>query len=62
MAAWPAVPTPISFTFSSLFAAHLAVAGTSLGVRVWVAASSGDDIVVHYDAPTVRSSVQLNSQ
>jgi hypothetical protein len=62
MAAWPAVPTPISFTFSNLFSAQAAAAGLSLGVRVWVAASSGDDIVVHYDAPTVRSSVQINSQ
>jgi len=39
-----------------------AAAGLSLGVRVWVAASSGDDVVVQYDAPTVRSSVQINSQ
>jgi hypothetical protein len=62
IAAWPAVPTPISFTFSNLFSAQAAAAGLSLGVRVWVAASSGDDIVVHYDAPTVRSSVQINSQ
>jgi prepilin-type N-terminal cleavage/methylation domain-containing protein len=59
---WPAVPTPISFTFAGAFAAQAAVAGTSLGVRIWVAASSGDDIVVQYDAPTVRSSVQINSQ
>jgi Tfp pilus assembly protein PilE len=62
MAAWPAVPTPISFTFNNLFAAQAAAAGTSLAVRVWVAASSGDDIVVQYDAPTARSSVQINSQ
>ena len=61
LVAWPAVPTPISFTFSSLFGAQAAVAGVSLGVRVWVAASSGDDIVVQYDAPTVRSSIQINS-
>jgi hypothetical protein len=62
MAAWPAIPTPISFTFQNLFSAQAAAAGLSLGVRVWVAASSGDDIVVQYDAPTVRSSVQINSQ
>jgi hypothetical protein len=62
MAAWPAVPTPVSFTFSNLFSAQAAAAGLSLGVRVWVAASSGDDVVVQYDAPTVRSSIQINSQ
>lgn len=62
LAAWPAVPTPVSFTFNNLFSAQAAAAGLSLGVRVWVAASSGDDIVLHYDAPTVRSSVQINSQ
>ena len=62
MAAWPAVPTPISFTFSNLFSAQAAAAGLSLGVRVWVAASSGDDIVAQYDAPTVRSSLQIDSQ
>jgi hypothetical protein len=62
MAAWPAVPTPVSFTFTNLFSAQAAAAGVSLGVRVWLSASSGDDIVLHYDAPTVRSSVQINSQ
>jgi hypothetical protein len=62
MAAWPAVPTPISFAFENLFSAQAAAAGLSLGVRVWVAGSSNDDIVVQYDAPTVRSSVQINSQ
>jgi hypothetical protein len=62
MAAWPAVPTPISFTFTNLFSAQAAAAGLSLGVRVWLAASSGDDVVLQYDAPTVRSSIQINSQ
>jgi hypothetical protein len=59
---WPAAPTPLSFTFNYMSAARLAAAGASLGVRIWVTASSGDDIVAHYDAPSVSSRVQINSQ
>jgi hypothetical protein len=62
MAQWPAVPTPVSFTFNYLSSARLVAAGTSLAVRVWLTAGSGDDIVAQYDAPTVASSVQINSQ
>ncbi|MGI8863360.1 MAG: hypothetical protein ACR2JH_03000, partial [Solirubrobacteraceae bacterium] len=62
VAQWPAVPTPLSFTFNYMAAARLAAAGTSIGVRLWVTTGSGDDIVVQYDAPTVASSVEINSQ
>jgi Tfp pilus assembly protein PilV len=61
-AQWPAVPSPLSFTFNYMTAAKLAAAGTSIGIRVWVTASSGDDIVLQYDAPSVASNVQINSE
>jgi hypothetical protein len=67
-ASWPAVPTPLQFTFSNLFSAQAAAAGSSLAVRIWVTASgtcggcSGDDLVVQYDAGSAQSSLQLDSQ
>ena len=62
MTQWPGTSTPISFVFNNVFADQIAAAGVSLGVRVWVAASSGDDLVVQYDSPMTSSSVQINSQ
>jgi hypothetical protein len=60
--AWPGALTPVSLTFSNLFSAHTVPAGDSIAVRIWFTSASGDDVVVQYDAPTVRSSVQINSQ
>ncbi|GAC1438157.1 MAG: hypothetical protein NVSMB51_13550 [Solirubrobacteraceae bacterium] len=63
-AAWPGVPTPVSFGFNYLAAAttQLVAAGTRIGVRVWVAASSSSDVTLIYDNAQFASQIQLNTQ
>ncbi|MFL5846978.1 MAG: type II secretion system protein [Solirubrobacteraceae bacterium] len=63
VAEWPAAPTPISFSFDFVTGGTVSVsAGYRIGVRVWVAASSGADLVLLYDHPERASVLQLNSQ
>jgi hypothetical protein len=61
---WPGTLTPLSFTFSYMTTATTVPAGDSIAVRVWFTstATSGDDVVLQYDAPAVASYVDLNSQ
>lgn len=59
---WPATVTPVSFPFQYMSTARAVSAGTSLGVRVWLTSTSGDDVVVQYDAPSLASGVEIDSQ
>jgi prepilin-type N-terminal cleavage/methylation domain-containing protein len=59
LAAWPAVTTPVSFTFSLPGTGLSVAAGKRLGIQTWVAASSAADVVVAYDHPTLQSVLQL---
>jgi prepilin-type N-terminal cleavage/methylation domain-containing protein len=59
---WPASETPVAFSFNYSALANSIPAGDSIGVRIWVTHNSGDDIVVHYDAPNASSGVELDSQ
>lgn len=60
LGAWPAVTTPVSFTFGLPGAGLDVPAGRRIGVRVWVAAASAADVVLAYDHPTLASTLQLN--
>ncbi|WP_320671747.1 prepilin-type N-terminal cleavage/methylation domain-containing protein [Patulibacter defluvii] len=59
LAAWPGVTTPVSFGFDLAGDDLRIPAGQRLGVQLWVAGSSADDLLVAYDHPTVPSSLQL---
>jgi prepilin-type N-terminal cleavage/methylation domain-containing protein len=62
VAEWPTAPTPISFSFDFVTGGTINVsAGQRIGVRVWVAASSGADVALLYDHPDHPSVLQLNS-
>lgn len=62
VAEWPPAPTPLSFSFDFVTGGTISVAsGQRIGVRVWVAASSGADLVLLYDHPEYPSVLQLNS-
>lgn len=60
LAAWPAVMTPVSFSFDLPGSSLLVAAGRRLAARVWLAASSASDVVVAYDHPTLQSALQVN--
>jgi type II secretory pathway pseudopilin PulG len=63
MAEWPSETTPVSFSFDFLTSGTTTVlAGQRIGVRLWVAGTSGADIAAIYDHPASASVVQLNSQ
>jgi prepilin-type N-terminal cleavage/methylation domain-containing protein len=62
MTQWPTVPTALSFTFEYMSVAKEAAQGSSIAVRVWPTAGSGEGIAIQYDAPSVASSVQINSE
>ncbi|WP_157260610.1 prepilin-type N-terminal cleavage/methylation domain-containing protein [Patulibacter minatonensis] len=60
LSAWPAVMTPVSFSFSVPGADLVVAAGKRVAVRVWLAASSASDVVIAYDHPSIQSVLQLN--
>jgi prepilin-type N-terminal cleavage/methylation domain-containing protein len=62
MTPWPTVPTALSFTFEYMLVAKEAAQGSSIAVWVWPTAGPGEGIVIQYDAPSVASSVQINSE
>ena len=55
---WPTQPTRVSFQFRT--SNYTIPAGARIGVRIWVADSSGRDIAVIYDHPPYPAHVQLN--
>jgi prepilin-type N-terminal cleavage/methylation domain-containing protein len=63
-AAFPSVPTPVTFNFNFLGAGttHLVAAGNRIGLRVWIAASSADDVTLLYDHPNFATELELNAQ
>jgi prepilin-type N-terminal cleavage/methylation domain-containing protein len=57
---WPAEVQPLSFDVDLGLADSDAVpAGKRIGLRLWVAGSSSDDVVVIYDHPNHQSSLSL---
>lgn len=60
LAAWPAVMTPVSFSFALPGSTLAVAAGRRLAARVWLAASSASDVVIAYDHPTLQSALQVN--
>lgn len=60
LAAWPAVMTPVSFSFDLPGTGLTVGAGRRLAARIWLAGSSASDVVVAYDHPTVQSALQVN--
>jgi hypothetical protein len=72
---WPGTMSPVAFTFNYMqlsdssaacsgvtSATRCAPAGSSLGVRVWTANTSADDIVIDYDSASTPSDVDIDSQ
>lgn len=60
LGSWPREPTRVSFPFTFRTSDYTIPAGSRLGVRIWVANSSGADIAVIYDHPTYPTHVQFN--
>ena len=60
---WPASPSIVAFLFDfrGALAPVTVPADHRIGMRIWVAGASGDDIAVLYDHPSHPSSVQLNA-
>ena len=58
---WPTQPTRVSFPFEFRTTNYTIPAGNRIGVRLWVANTSGADIAVIYDHPTYPTHVQFNS-
>jgi Tfp pilus assembly protein PilV len=59
---WPRTPTSLGFALDVLGSNPVVTipAGNRLGVRMWVAASAGADLVMLYDHPLYPSFVQVN--
>jgi Tfp pilus assembly protein PilV len=64
LAQWPTTSSSVSFSFDFLSSGtHTVPTGNSIGVRLWVAAGAATTpIAVQYDAPSVASTVELDSQ
>ena len=60
LSSWPKQPGRVSFPFRFRTSDYTIPAGSRLGVRIWVADSSGADIAVIYDHPTYPAHVQIN--
>ncbi len=59
MTAWPGKYTPISFPFQYRTSNVTVAAGKRIGVRIWVANTSADDIGVMYDHQSYPTRVEL---
>ena len=60
LSSWHKQPGGVSFPFRFRTSDYTIPAGSRLGVRIWVADSSGADIAVIYDHPTYPAHVQIN--
>jgi hypothetical protein len=59
MTAWPGEYTPITFPFQYRTSDVTVASGRRVGVRIWVAGSSADDIGVMYDHQSYPTRVEL---